>query len=50
MPVTEILRRQSGHGVVVMRHAVVAAVVLIRDVVAQHGACDARRAVRVKVG
>ena len=50
MPVTKILRRQSGHRVVVMRHAVVAALVLVRDVVAQHGAGDARRAVRVEVG
>lgn len=50
MPVTEILRRQSGHRVVVMRDAVVATHVLVRDVVAQHGPGDARRAVRVKVG
>lgn len=32
-----------------MRHAVIAAVVLVRDVVAQRGARDARGAVRVQV-
>ncbi len=42
--------RQSGHRVVVMRHAVVAAFVLLGDVIAQDGAGNARRAVRVHIG
>lgn len=43
-------RWQSGYRVVVMRRAVVAAVGLVRDVLAQHGAGDARGAIRVEIG
>ena len=42
--------RQPRHRVVVVRGAVVAAGLLVGDVVAEHGAGDARRAVGVEVG